>query len=157
MHPDHPTMLLRQCLEILDQIRREYPEGDFDREMLHGDMDFRYKRIHELRQRLDEIPNAVRRFGVCLHGLSEMGETPARVLRFLQENPGVMAEAASRGFQAVRDLADETARKTGLRLSDFWQVLSRLRLAGILAKNYELSETYRPVAAAFLDLQEQSK
>lgn len=157
MHSDHPKTLLRQCLEILDQIQREYPQGDFDREMLHGDMDFRYKRIHELRRLLDEIPSGVRRFAVCLHGLSGKGETPAMVLRFLRENPGVMAAAASRGFQAVRDLAEEAARKMGLRSSDFWHVVSRLRLAGILTKDYEMLEVYLPMAAAFLDLRNQEK
>lgn len=157
MQPDHPTTLLRQCIDILDQIQREYPEADFDREMLHGDMDFRYKRIHELRQRLDEIPSAVRRFALCLHGLSGKGETPAKVLSFLRQNPGVMAAAASRGFHAVQDLAEETAGKMGLGPSDFWHVLSRLRLAGILTKDYELSEAYLPMAAAVLDLRNREK
>lgn len=152
MDTDHPTTVLRKCFEILEKIRREYPEGNFDREMLHGEMDFRYKQIHELRRSLDAMPETVRRFALCVQALPVNREIVVKLLRWLRDHPGSFSAASANGFQAVRDRAVETARTLGIQASDLLQVLARLRLTGVLTKDYELSEIYRPVAAAFLDL-----
>ncbi len=32
---------LKHCLDLMAKIRKEYLNGEFDREMIHGDMDFR--------------------------------------------------------------------------------------------------------------------
>ncbi len=53
---------LKQCFEVLAKIRAEYPDGEFDREMIHGDMDFRFKRIKKIRDKLEEFPFMVYAF-----------------------------------------------------------------------------------------------
>ena len=53
---------LRQCLDLLAKIRGEYQNGEFDREMIHGEMDFRFKRIEELRDKIETLPKPVHEF-----------------------------------------------------------------------------------------------
>ncbi|SMC23989.1 hypothetical protein SAMN02746041_01891 [Desulfacinum hydrothermale DSM 13146] len=154
MHTTNPKPLIQQALEILEAIRNNYPEGDFDREMLHGDMDFRYKKIHELRRRLDDLPEAVRRFAVCVEALPVDKDVLLKLMRWLQEKPGTFSQVAAGGSQAVRDRAAAVAQAMGVRSCDLQQVLFRLRLAGILTGTYELSEVYRPVASDFVGLAE---
>ncbi|ROR03261.1 hypothetical protein [Desulfosoma caldarium] len=141
---------LNRGLAILDQIQREYPKGEFDREMLHGDMDFRYRRIHELRRLLDALPTEVRRFATFAHALPYEKAMVVRVLRLLQEDPAVFRGASAKDPQALKAVAEEVAQKIAGQLSEVVQIISRMRLAGILTATWEISEPYRPVVAAYV-------
>uniref|UniRef100_A0A831ZSR7 Uncharacterized protein n=1 Tax=Desulfacinum infernum TaxID=35837 RepID=A0A831ZSR7_9BACT len=142
--------LLSKALEILDEIQREYPKGEFDREMLHGEMDFRYRRIHELRRLLDSLPKEVRRFATFVHALPYEKADVVRVMRLLLENPDVFRGASAKEPQALKAVAEEAARKIAGRPSEVVQMITRLRLGGILTATCEISEPYRLVVAAYL-------
>lgn len=69
---DETAVQLHKCLELLEDIEASYPKGVFDREMLHGEMDFRYRRIHEMRQKLESFSPLVQRFARFVHALTQV-------------------------------------------------------------------------------------
>lgn len=149
---DETATQLQKAMEIFEEIRREYPEGTFDREMLHGEMDFRYKRIHELRGLLDRMPTPVRRFATFVQTLPLKKEEAARVMGWLLANPGYFSECGRGGFQAFHERAQAAAEALGMASSGVVQMLSRMRLAGILSPDYTVTDTYRRVVVAWVEL-----
>ena len=146
--------LLSKALDILDEIQREYPKGEFDREMLHGEMDFRYRRIHELRRLLESLPTEVRRFATFVHALPYEKAVVMRLMRLLRENPAFFRAASAKDPHALKVVAEEVARKIAGRPSEVVQMITRLRLAGILTAACEISEPYRLVVAAYVSVAE---
>jgi hypothetical protein len=143
---------LRRCFELLAKIRAEYPEGEFDREMLHGDMDFRYRQIKEDREKLEAFPTAVREFARFREALT----TPDAVVRSffsaLLERPERFSNLGALGFQQRRQKLDELATALDVSGAQLNELLSRCRLAGILDSGYRLTEKYREVIQAYLSL-----
>ena len=89
---------LRQCLELLEKIRKEYPEGEFDREMLHGDMDFRYQQIKEDREKLEAFPQVVREFARLKESLTAPDEAVKVFFLSIIEEPERFSVLASTPF-----------------------------------------------------------
>ena len=143
---------LKRCFELLAKIRAEYPEGDFDREMLHGEMDFRYRQIREDREKLETFSPAVRDFARFREAL----RTPDAVVRSffetLLERPEIFSSLGALGFQERRSRIEELAAGITASVSQLSELLSRARLAGILDPGYRLSQTCREVIAAYLKL-----
>jgi len=47
---------LQKCFFLLAKIQTENPNLESDREMIHGNIDFRFNRIKELREKLETFP-----------------------------------------------------------------------------------------------------
>lgn len=143
---------LKRCFELLAKIRAEYPEGEFDREMIHGDMDFRYRQIKEDREKLEAFPAAVREFARFREALT----TPDAVVRSffaaLLERPERFSNLGALGFQQRRKRLGELATALNVSGAQLSELLSRCRLAGILDPGYRLTEKYREVMRGYLSL-----
>lgn len=61
---------LQQCFELLTRIREEYPEGNFGPEKINGEMDFRYRKIKEDRDKLETFPKIVRDFARLVESMT---------------------------------------------------------------------------------------
>ena len=78
---------LKHCLDLMAKIRKEYPNGEFDREMIHGDMDFRFKQIKEIRDRLETFPAVVHEFARFVDALHVPEETIKTIFQFMLKEP----------------------------------------------------------------------
>lgn len=143
---------LRQCLELLEKIRKEYPEGEFDREMLHGDMDFRYRQIKEDREKLEAFPTHVREFARFKDSLTAPDEAVKTFFRSIIKEPKHFAALASIPFHQRQKQLDEWATDLGIRARYINELLTRTRLSGILDRGYRLDERYLDLIYAYLNL-----
>ncbi len=78
---------LKHCLDLMAKIRKEYPNGEFDREMIHGDMDFRFKQIKEILYRLETFPAVVHEFARFVDALHVPEETIKTIFKFMLKEP----------------------------------------------------------------------
>ncbi|MDO9585713.1 MAG: hypothetical protein Q7I93_04415 [Syntrophales bacterium] len=143
---------LRQCFELVAAIKAEYPEGEFDREMLHGDLEFRYQHIKRLREQLQALPLAVREFARFKDALAVSDEAVRSFLQLVLEDPDYFSGLAGLGFREMRVKIEVCSRKLGISASIIDRLFARARLTGILNSDYRLSEDYRGVIAAYLAL-----
>lgn len=143
---------LRQCFELMTAIKAKYPDGEFDREMLHGDLDFRYRHIKQLREQLQALPLAVREFARFKDSLTVSDEAIRSFFQLVLEDPVCFSILAGLGFREKRIETEACSRKVGISVSIIVQLLARARLAGILDINYTLNEEFRAVLSAYLTL-----
>jgi hypothetical protein len=143
---------LKQCFELLAKIREGYPEGEFDREMLHGDMDFRYRQIKEDREKLEAFPSLVREFARFKHSLTVPDEAVKTFFRSLIKEPKRFIPLSSIQFQQRQKRLEEWAAESETAVSYLNELLTRTRLSGILDVGYRLDESYLEVISAYLDL-----
>jgi hypothetical protein len=143
---------LKRCFELLAKIRAEYPEGEFDREMIHGDMDFRYRQIRDDREKLEAFPAAVREFARFGEALRAAKPIVRSFFAALLERPQRFSSLGALGFQERRKKLDELATDLTVPGAQLSELLSRCRLAGILDAGYRLTEKYREVVQAYLSL-----
>ncbi len=143
---------LSHCLELLAKIREEYPEGDFDREMLHGDMDFRYRQIKEDREKLEEFPQAIRDFARLIDSLATPHQAVKRFLHSVRKEPQRFSGLATIPFQQRKEQLEEWATELDIGARSINELLTRTRLAGILDSSYNLHEGYREIVSAYLNL-----
>jgi hypothetical protein len=143
---------LKRCFELLAKIRAEYPEGEFDWEMIHGDMDFRYRQIKEDREKLEAFPVAIREFARFREALTTPDAAVRSFFAALLEKPEHFSSLSALGFHERRKTLDELATDLNVLGTQLSEVLSRCRLAGILDGRYRLIEKYREVLQAYLSL-----
>jgi len=143
---------LKQCFDLMAKIREEYPEGDFDREMVHGDMDFRYRRISEMREKLQTLPAAVYDFARFINTLRIPEEAVKSIFRSVMEDPELFAPLVGLGFKQRREMTTKRAAELEIPAGNIDELLTRSRLSGILDAEYKLNASYRNVIAAYLAL-----
>lgn len=143
---------LKQCFDLMAKIRKEYPEGDFDREMVHGDMDFRYRRISEMREKLQALPAAVYEFARFINTLRIPAEAVKSIFHSMMEDPERFAPIAGLGFKQRREMTTKWATELDIPAGNIDELLTRSRLSGILDAGYKLNEIYQNVIAAYLSL-----
>ncbi len=143
---------LKRCFELLTKIRAEYPEGEFDREMIHGDMDFRYRQIKEDREKLEAFPPVVREFARFREALRAPEPIIRSFFAALLDRPEGFSSLGALGFQERQKKLDELATDLTVPGAQLSELLSRCRLAGILDAGYRLSEKFRDVIRAYLSL-----
>lgn len=133
------------------KIKEAYPTGVFDREMLHGDMDFRYRRISELRKEIEALPAAVQDFARFKDALSTPAEAVRSFFHSVLNSPDRFASLAGLGFKDRRETMEKWADELQISPQDINELLSRSRLSGILGPDYRLNEAYRDVMTSYLD------
>lgn len=101
---------LRQCLELLTKIRKEYPEGDFDREIIHGEMDFRYRQIKEDREKLEIFPKIVRDFARLVESLASPDEEVKKFFQPVSVEPHKFSALANLRFHERQKKLEEWAK-----------------------------------------------
>jgi len=143
---------LRQCLELLAKIREEYPEGDFDREMIHGDMDFRYRQIKEDREKLEAFPKEIREFTRLLDSLTASEDAIKNFFKAVLKEPRQFTVMTSIPFQERQQKLDQWARDLGTAAKPLNELLTRTRLSDVLDSTYQLNEEYVGVINAYLKL-----
>lgn len=143
---------LRDCLEIMETIETEYPKGDFDRELIHGEMEFRYRRIHELRRQLDAIPAPVRRFATLVRSFGSDLSVPLRLFTLIHESPRFFVVPAGSGFAGVQGRVAQAAAKLTAPAPEIMKIVGRLRMNGMLDQRYALPPQQRSAVAALLEL-----
>lgn len=97
---------LKHCLDLMAKIRKEYPNGEFDREMIHGDMDFRFKQIKEIRDRLEAFPAVVHEFARFVDALHVPEETIKTIFQFMLKEPHRFPELKGLDFPERRKRCD---------------------------------------------------
>jgi hypothetical protein len=143
---------LKQCFELLAKIRAAYPDGEFDREMLHGDMDFRYRQIKEMREKLEALPKVVHDFARFKNALRAPDEAVKSFFHSVLEEPENFTYLVGIGFKQRREELQEVAVELETAVRHIEELLTRTRLAGVLDAEYKLNKDYRNVIAAFLAL-----
>lgn len=141
---------LKLCFELLAKIRAEYPEGEFDREMIHGDMDFRYRRISEMRKKLEALPAVLHDFAKFKDSLRAPDETVKSFFHSVLKEPKWFFSLVGLGFQERRGKVQKWAADLGTPAKHIEELLARTRLAGIIDAEYRLNENFRNVIAAYL-------
>jgi len=134
------------------KIKDEYPEGAFDREMIHGDMDFRYRRLSEMRAKLEAFPFVVYAFARFKDALKAHDEAAKSFFKSVMEEPekyGVMVELK---FPERRKKIAAWSDELNIPIGSINELLTRSRLSGILDAEYKLKKDYRSVIVAFLNL-----
>ncbi|SHE49662.1 hypothetical protein SAMN02745206_00416 [Desulfacinum infernum DSM 9756] len=142
---------LSRGLEILRRIHEIYPQGEFDREMLHGEMDFRYRRIHELRRELEKLPPEVRSFCLLVDTAPVSEAQLAGLFRMLLQGPEGLA-AAWRSPDEPGAIA--AAQELGIPRSALYQILGRMKLSRLLDARHRLTPTGRALVEAYITLEE---
>lgn len=143
---------LRKCFELLAKIREEYPKGEFDREMIHGEMDFRFKRIKELRDELKTLSDTVHEFARFIDAIHVPEQAVKSVFQCIIEDPKHFSSLKGLGFLERRKLIEKWATELETSAGNINELLTRARLAGILDDDYKLKTKYQEVANAFLGL-----
>lgn len=143
---------LSQCLELLAKIREEYPEGDFDREMIHGDMDFRYRQIKEYREKIEAFPKEVREFARLIESLASPDEDVKKFFQPVSAEPHKFSALANLLFHERQKKLEEWAAELQITTRHLSELLTRTRLAGVLNVSYGLNSEYADVINAYLKL-----
>jgi len=143
---------LSQCLELLAKIREEYPEGDFDREMIHGDMDFRYRQIKEYREKIEAFPKEVRIFARLIESLASPDEDVKKFFQPVSVEPHKFSPLANLRFHERQKKLEEWAAELQITTRHLSELLTRTRLAGVLNVSYGLNSEYADVINAYLKL-----
>lgn len=143
---------LKQCFALMAKIKEEYPEGTFDREMIHGDMDFRYRRLKEMRDKLEEFPFIVYAFARFKNALRVPDDAVGSVFKALLKDPERFSELAGLGFQERRKRIKDWAAELEIPAGNIDELLTRSRLSSILDAEYKLNKDYHDVVAAYLAL-----
>lgn len=143
---------LKHCFEFLAKIKAAYPKGEFDREMLHGDMDFRYRRISEFREKLQALPSVVYDFARFKNTLKSNDEAVKAFFHSILEEPERYAALVGLKFPERRKRVAAWASELNIPASCIDELLTRGRLSGILDADYTLKKDYRSVIVAFLAL-----
>ncbi|UCD31216.1 MAG: hypothetical protein JSW04_02435 [Desulfobacterales bacterium] len=142
---------LKKCFELMVKIKEEYPEGVFDREMLHGDMDFRYRRISELRDKIEALPTAVKGFAKFKDALGVSDNAVRSFFHEALKTPDRFSVLVGIGFKERRQVMEKWAGELQISTQHINELLTRSRLSGILDVDYRLNEDYRGVIMAYLD------
>lgn len=143
---------LRQCLDLLAKIRAEYPQGNFDREMIHGEMDFRYRQIKEDREKLETFPKEIREFARLLESLASPHEEVKKFFQPVCVQPHKFSPLANLQFHERQKKLEEWAAELQIPPKHLNELLTRTRLAGVLNPSYELNNQYNEVINAYLKL-----
>ncbi len=143
---------LKQCFELMAKIKDEYPEGEFDREMIHGDMDFRYHHISEMRKKLQALPVVIYDFARFKNGLKSPDEAVKRFFQSLIDEPERYSGLVGLKFLERRERFVVWSANLNIPPGSIDELLTRGRLSGILDAGYRLNEKYRDILATYLSL-----
>jgi len=141
---------LSECLGLFQKIGEEYPDGMFDREMLHGELDSRYRKLKELRDKIDAFPLEVR--SICRWFVeSKCGnEELKKFFADLFADPKIFCSLKQPSFTESRQKTMEMAQRMGIKETALSRLLFKGRSLRILQDNYEMKEEYRPLIKALL-------
>jgi len=142
---------LKQCFDLLFKIQAEYPNGEFDREMIHGDMDFRFKRIKQLRDKLETFPTIIHKFAKFIDSIHVPEAIKKSIFRSIIEQPERYMALVGLKFTERRKRIAAWAMEMNIPAASIDELLTRSRLSGILEADYRLNETYRDVIIAYRD------
>ncbi|MDH4206900.1 MAG: hypothetical protein OEV45_15375 [Desulfobacteraceae bacterium] len=143
---------LQKCFDLLAKIQAEYPNGEFGREMIHGDMDFRFKRIKEMRDELETFPDAVHKFTRFIDAIHVPEKTVKSIFQRTLKEPERFSILKGLSFLERRKMIERWATEFETSAGNINELLTRARLAGILDDKYILKTKYQEVANAFLEL-----
>ena len=115
---------LKLCFELLAKIRAEYPEGEFDREMIHGNMDFRYRRISEICKKLEALPAVVHDFAKFKNSLRAPDEAVKSFFHSVLKEPKWSSPLVGLGFQERREKVQKWAADLGTPTKHIEELLS---------------------------------
>lgn len=141
---------IKSCLELFRRIKEEYPEGEFDREMLHGDLDQEYRRIKEIRDKIDRFPQEIKTF--CKF-ISSVRCAEQEILKFLSSiiaSPEIFSEIKQATFMEGRKKTSEIAQRLGLKDISLSHLLLMGRSLGLLKENYALKQEYQEIIRSYL-------
>lgn len=141
---------LNKCFDLMAKIKAAYPEGEFDREMLHGDMDFRYRRISELREKIEALPTAVQGFAKFKDALGPTENAVRSFFHAALKTPDLFAALAGAGFKERQQMIGKWAGELDMSTQNMNELLTRSRLSDILGTDYRLNEVYGDVITAYL-------
>lgn len=140
---------LRECLRLFRKIEEEYPAGLFDREMLHGELDSRYKKLKELRDEIDAFPLEVR--SICRLVVESKcdNEELKKFFAAILAEPQIFFPLRQLPFAERRNKETEMAQKIGIKEITLCRLLFMGRSLGMLKDNYEMKVEYGPLIKAF--------
>lgn len=139
---------LSECLGLFQKIGEEYPAGMFDREMLHGELDSRYRKLKELRDQIEAFPFEVR--SICRWVVESKCDN-AELKKFfadLYADPKSFCFLKQPSFAESRQKTIEKAQRIGIKETTLSRLLFKGRSLGVLKDNYEMKEEYRPLVKA---------
>lgn len=141
---------LTECLSLFYKIGEEYPAGMFDREMLHGELDSRYKKLKELRDKIDAFPFEVR--SICRWVVESKcdNETLKKFFADLCADSKIFCSLKQPSFTESRQKTQEMGQRMGVRETTLSRLVFKGRSLGILKDDYEMKEEYRPLIKALL-------
>jgi len=140
---------LSECLSLFRKIGEEYPAGMFDREMLHGELDSRYKKLKELRDEIDAFPLEIR--SICRLVVESKcdKEELKKFFADLFADPKIFCSLKQPSFTESRQKTMEMAQKIGIKETTLSRLLFKARSLGILKDNYKMKVEYGPLIKAF--------
>ena len=144
---------LKQCFALMAKIKEKYPEGTFDREMIHGDMEFRYRQLSEMRAKLEDFPPVVYAFAKFKNALKADDEIVKTFFRSAIKSPEKYGAMVGLNFQERRKKLAEWSQKLSVPSGGIEELLTRCRLSGILDAEYRLNMDYHDVIAAYLKIE----
>jgi hypothetical protein len=143
---------LKQCFELMAKIKDEYPEGAFCREMIHGDMNYRYRHIGETRKKLQALPVVIYDFARFKNGLKAPDEAVKRFFQSLIDEPERYSGLVGLKFPERRERFVVWSANLNIPPGSIDELLTRCRLSGILDAGYRLNEKYRDILGTYLSL-----
>ncbi len=141
---------LSGCLSLFRIMGEEYPAGMFDREMLHGELDSRYKKLKELREKIDTFSSEIKSVCRLIVDSKCADEELRKFLAVLCADPQIFSSLKQPSFVASRRKTAEIAQRVQIKETTLSRLVFKGRSLGILKENYEMKEEFRPVIKAWL-------
>lgn len=143
---------LKQCFALMAKIKDKYPEGTFDREMIHGDMEFRYRQLSEMRAKLEDFLPVVYAFVKFKNALKADDKIVKTFFMSVIRDPEKYSAMVGLNFQERRKKLTAWSEELSVPTGSIDELLTRCRLSGILDAEYKLNKDNHDVIAAYLTL-----
>jgi len=141
---------LHECLRLFQKIGEEYPAGMFDREMLHGELDSRYKKLKELRDKIDTFSLEVKSICRLIVDSKCADEELRKFFAVLSADPQIFSSLKQPSFAESRQKTAELAPRVEIKETTLSSLVFKGRSLGILKDDYEMKEEYGPLIKALL-------
>ncbi|MGQ9694020.1 MAG: hypothetical protein ACUVWV_04665 [Thermodesulfobacteriota bacterium] len=141
---------LHECLRLFGKIEEEYPADMFDREMLHGELDSRYKKLRDLRDEIDTYSLEVKSICRLIVDSKCAEEELKKFFAVLCADPQIFSSLKQPSFTESRQKTIEMAQRMGIKETTLSPLLFKGRSIGMLKDNYEMNEEYGPLIEALL-------
>jgi len=124
----------------------------FDREMIHGEMDFRYRQIKEYREKIEAFPKEVREFARLLDSLPASEDSIKSFFKAVLQEPQLYTVLTNIPFLERQQKLVQWAKDLETAAKPLNELLTRARLSGVLDSTYKLNKEYVEVISAYLKL-----